>query len=86
MSRYKTLLGPLPVAVTLLIYRLWTVSPSGYWRDWAAVLSLYSIYVEVRRENHSSQWVASSVMAYLLSVYVMGQLPHTLSAWGFLRP
>jgi hypothetical protein len=71
-------------AVILLLSWRGSIQPlSGLWRDWIVVLALYVGAAALYSRSPSWPRVTLSVMAYLLGLYVMGQLPHTLIALGF---
>ena len=73
--------GGVLTSLALLGWRIASPGP-GLWRDWVAVLALYWLYSAFA--SRSGKWVqvTLSVMAYLLSIYVLGQVPHVVAAWG----
>ena len=70
-------------ASTVLVWRLVTAPPSSWLRDWAAILSLYTLYSTSRGASPRWTQVSLSVMAYLLAIYILGQFSHLRSAWGW---
>ena len=72
--------GQALAASALLLWRLWSCPPAMLWRDWLLVLAVTWLVRSLRAKSPSGSTLTISAMAYLLGIYVAGQLPHTLIA------
>lgn len=79
-DRRWLVLGPLAVAFWRIAYP----SPVGLWRDWILILSLYGIYGCLASRTRAPSVIPLAIMAYLLGVYIQGQLPYALAALRLL--
>lgn len=66
----------------LAIWRLVQPPAVGLWRDWVLILSVYSVFSIYRHKSPAWPTVTVATMAFLLGIYVHGQLPYALSALG----
>jgi hypothetical protein len=69
-------------AAALLVWRLAADQPATYWKDWMLVLGVLWIYTLLQSKSPAWPTVTLSVMAYLLGIYLLGQLPHALAVLG----
>lgn len=76
-SAWEILAGSLILAWRLLAY-----PANQFWRDWVVIVSLYWIYTALASRTRAWAPVTVAVLAYLLGIYVHGQLPQTLSVLG----
>jgi hypothetical protein len=72
----------LAIPLGILFWRLATESPSEYWKDWMLLASLFWIYTVFQSKSTSWPVVTVTVMAYLLGIYLLGQVPHALAVLG----
>jgi hypothetical protein len=82
LRRRLCLLAALLPPLVLLGWRLADCPPERLWRDGAALLSLYGVFVVVAPESRVRQPVTIAVMLLLLAVYGAVQVP---LAFEFLR-
>ena len=76
--------GEVGLAVLVLAWRV-IVCPAGLlWRDWIAVAAVFWAYTALRRRSGEWSLVTAALAAFLLGLYVHGQVPHTLRVLGFL--
>lgn len=70
------------IAIALIVWRLAAGSPAEFWRDWILIAAAFWIFT--RYQSHSRAWpvAAATVMAYLLGIYLVEQLPHALAMFG----
>ena len=69
-------------ATALLIWRLADLAASHYWRDWIIVFAVIWIWTELKPKSPAYPLVLTTASAYLLGIYVWGNLPHALAALG----
>ena len=75
-----------PVGAILLIGWRLAVDPlSVLWRDAVLLIGVYWLCAIVVSKSRILPILATTIMAFLLGVYVYGQAPHILSVVG-LRP
>lgn len=72
-------------AAAILAWRYRSYPFSGLWRDWVVILALFWIFTVLAGRTRSWPWVTGAVMAGLLTLYSMGQLPLTLALLGTAR-
>ncbi len=70
-------------AILVLAWRLWAHPLRDLWRDWIAIAAIYWILLALSRKNHAWQVVTVVMMALLLLIYAVGQLPHTAALLGY---
>lgn len=73
------------VAIGGILWRLLSVPPGLLWRDWVLLLTVYATYSLFCRTSRHWSAASAGVMAFLLGIYVEGQLPHVLAVLG-MRP
>ena len=72
-------------ALLLLGWRAWSYPLAGLWRDWVVILCLFWIFTVLAGRTRAWPWVTGAVMAGLLTLYSLGQLPLTLALLGSAR-
>jgi len=72
----------LVLAVALLLARILTQPPGLLWRDWGIVVALVWIVAVLAPRSRAFPTVVTAAGAYLLGLYVKGQLPLMLSILG----
>lgn len=73
------------LVLALLLWRVWSVPTESLWRDW---LLLVTFAVAARVWKPASRFSSATtifVAAFMLTVYVQGQLPHLLETLGLWR-
>lgn len=84
----RALIGRVPskaslgVAPAILLWRMWTVSVELLWRDWLVVASIHALLLALAPRASALPTITASVIAYLLGIYIYGQLPYALAALG----
>ncbi len=74
--------GRFSPAWLVLLWRFAALPPDGLWRDWIAVLAIYTILAggaDPRRRPA----LAVATMAFLFGIVMHGQAPHLLRVLGF---
>jgi hypothetical protein len=71
--------------IVILGWRIISLPGLAVCRDWAAILSLYSLYSLFSSESPRRTQVTLCAMAYLLAIYMLGQVPQIAAAWGWGR-
>ncbi len=79
----RRLVLELSVTAAVLLWRLRAVPLRMIWQDAAAVLAVYWLYCAARDSARPRPLAASVVAAYLVGVYLSGQVPHLLRALGW---
>lgn len=82
-ERFYTARVQIAAAVALLVWRLADQPPGRYWRDWMIVFALVWGWSAFKPKSPALPVVHATGMAYLLGIYVLGQLPHALAVLGF---
>jgi len=72
----------LALAAALLIWRILARPPGLLWRDWGIVVALVWIFAVLAPRSRARPTVVSAAAAWLLGLYVKGQLPLMLSILG----
>jgi len=72
-------------AALILAWRYRAHPFSGLWRDWVVILCLFWIFTVLAGRTRAWPWVTGAVMAGLLTLYSLGQLPLTLALLGSAR-
>jgi hypothetical protein len=70
------------LAAALLVWRFAANPAAAYWKDWMLLLGLFWLYTTFQSSSPAWPAVLLSVMAYLLGIYVLGQIPHALAVLG----
>jgi hypothetical protein len=83
--RRREKLIPMVVFLGIATWRVLGQNPSWLWRDWLLILAFYGTYTVVARASRAWPVITASVMAFLLGIYIHGQLPYTLSAFGLAK-
>jgi hypothetical protein len=78
----RTLIVELAIAIALVVWRLCAASPGTWWKDWILVVSAFWIFTRTRGESRAWPFAAAMAMAYLLGIYLLGQAPLALFAFG----
>jgi len=76
---------PVVLFVTIAVWRLASQPMRPLWRDWLLILAVYGFYTLFARASRAWPLVTASVMAFLLGIYVIGQLPYSLSVFGLAK-
>ena len=76
-------LGALALAILVIGWRILSHPPAHLWRDWIFILGCYGAYTTLASKSRAWPTVTSISMAFLLGIYIQGQLLYTLSIWGF---
>jgi hypothetical protein len=72
-------------AALILAWRFRLHPLSFLWRDWLTILCLFWIASAFAGRRRGWPYVMGGVMAALLVLYALGQVPLTLGALGFRR-
>lgn len=70
------------LAVVLILWRVLTQPPGLLWRDWGLVLAGVWIFAVLAPRSPARPTVVAAAAAYLLGLYVKGQLPLMLAILG----
>jgi hypothetical protein len=76
--------GGLAFAVLLIGWRILGRPPGSLWRDWILLLGAYGLFTALASRSRAWPQVTVTLMAFLLGIYVHGQILYTLSILGFL--
>jgi hypothetical protein len=71
-----------PVAVSVLAWRVVVLPPGRLWFDWAAVISAYWIVSLKGRGSKHWPTVTASVVGLLLAIHILGQIRQSLTVLG----
>ena len=74
--------GELWLALALILWRLAACSPAHLWKDWILIVSAFWIYTRYKSGSPAWPVAAVTVTAYLLGIYLLGQLPHAIAVLG----
>lgn len=66
-------------ALSLLAWRVAASPLSALWRDAVAILAVYWIITALASKTRLWPSVTAAAAAFLLGIYVQGQVPHVLS-------
>jgi len=66
-------------AALVLLARAWTRSGRGLFTDWASILAAFWMASVLLEGRKSRPYLAAAVMAGLLVLYGMGEVPQALS-------
>jgi len=73
------------LAVGVVVWRALAVPPGLLWRDWVLILAAFAAFTVLKPTSRHRPAVTAGVMAFLLGIYVQGQLIHVLTVLG-MRP
>ena len=83
-SPAKARLLELLVPLCLIVWRLASQPLVHVWRDWVVILSCYWLFVVLKPQEKDPSQALVATMAFLLGIYVLGQLPLTLRLLGIV--
>jgi hypothetical protein len=82
-SRERRLrIAVLVVAAATVAWRAGVLPFDQLWRDWIVILAFYGAYSTLKRDARSWPLATAAVTAFLLGIYVQGQLRHVLTVLG----
>ena len=76
---------PLVIFMAIAFWRIFSQPTKSLWRDWLLILAVYGTYTIFARASRALPVVTASVMAFLLGIYIHGQLPYSLSVFGLTK-
>lgn len=80
----KSAAWQIAAALGLLLWRLADQPATQYWRDWMVVFAFVWIWTAVKPKSTTLPVILTTASAYLLGIYMWGNLPHALAAFGVL--
>ena len=78
----RFLIGERIAALSLIVWRLVAAPPAAYWKDWMILVAVYWLYTTFVPRSNAWTTVTTTLTAWLLGIYVYGQLPHALAVLG----
>ncbi len=80
-ERWATL-GEAAIAFAVIAWRLAAGSPADWLKDWILVVAVCGYFARLKPGARAQSVIAALVMAYLLGIYLLGQVPLALFVFG----
>ncbi len=72
------------LVLLVLAWRILSRPPGSLWRDWIFILGVYGLWGAIASRSRAWPQVTAATMAFLLGIYLHGQVLYTLSVLGLL--
>jgi hypothetical protein len=78
------LIVELTAAAALIGWRVFRAPVAELWRDWILVASVYWIFTALTRRSRIWPLGTLAGAGYLIGIYALRQVPHTIAVLGLL--
>jgi hypothetical protein len=79
MPRVSYFIVELSIPFVLVVWRMVVDRPIAYLKDWILIAGVFWIYTLLQSKSKHWPMITMTVMAYLLGIYLMKQIPHALA-------